>query len=66
VPLVLISDANELPGPILIYGQISASQTHYGDIAAFSIVYSLPVVVLYILMSRPFAGGFLMSGAVKG
>jgi ABC-type glycerol-3-phosphate transport system permease component len=29
-------------------------------------VYSLPVVVLYILMSRPFAGGFLMSGAVKG
>ena len=24
VPLVLISDANELPGPILIYGQISA------------------------------------------
>jgi multiple sugar transport system permease protein len=66
VPLVLISDASELPGPILIYGQISASQTHYGDIAACSIVYSLPVVVLYILMSRPFAGGFLMSGAVKG
>jgi multiple sugar transport system permease protein len=39
---------------------------HYGDIAAFSIVYSVPVIILYVLMSRPFSGGFSMGGAVKG
>jgi len=66
VPLVLISDPDQAPGPLMIYGLIGAATVRYGDIAAFSIIYSLPVVVLYIIMSRPFAGGFLMSGAVKG
>ena len=65
-PLVLISDQNQITGPIRIYGLIGSSDVRYGDIAAFSIIYSLPVVVLYILMSRPFSGGFSMGGAVKG
>jgi multiple sugar transport system permease protein len=65
-PLVLISDQDEITGPLKIYGLIGSAAVHYGDIAAFSIVYSVPVIILYVLMSRPFSGGFSMGGAVKG
>lgn len=65
-PLVLISDPAQATGPIKIYGLIGSAAVRYGDIAAFSLVYSLPVIVLYIAMSRPFSGGFSMGGAVKG
>lgn len=66
VPLVLVSDAGQTTGPIKIYGLIGAAQVRYGDIAAFSIVYSLPVIALYLVCSRFFTGGFVMGGAVKG
>lgn len=66
VPLVLISDTGQQPGPIMIYGLIGAASVRYGDIAAFSIVYSLPVIALYLVCSRFFTGGFVMGGAVKG
>jgi multiple sugar transport system permease protein len=66
VPLVLISDPTQAPGPIMIYGLIGAAQVRYGDIAAFSIIYSLPVIALYLVCSRFFTGGFVMGGALKG
>jgi multiple sugar transport system permease protein len=66
VPLILISDPSSLPGPVTIYGFIGSAVVRYGDIAAYSILYSLPVVILYVLMSRLFAGGFTLGGAVKG
>jgi multiple sugar transport system permease protein len=66
VPLVLVSDPAQQTGPLTIYGLIAAANVRYGDIAAFSIVYSLPVVILYLLLARSFSGGFLMGGAVKG
>ena len=37
-----------------------------GRSLAYSIVYSIPVVILYVLVSKPFSGGFSMGGAVKG
>lgn len=66
VPLILISDPGSLPGPVTIYGFIGSAVVRYGDIAAYSIIYSLPVVLLYILMARLFSGGFTLGGAVKG
>jgi multiple sugar transport system permease protein len=66
VPLVLISDPNQQPGPIAIYGFIGAANVRYGDIAAYSLLYSIPVFILYVLMSRLFTGGFTLGGAVKG
>ena len=65
-PLVLISDPGQVTGPIKILGLIGSSDVRYGDIAAYSIVYSVPVVILYVLVSKPFTGGFSMGGAVKG
>jgi multiple sugar transport system permease protein len=66
IPLVLITDNTQQPGAVTVYSFISAAGVNYGDIAAFSILYSLPVVVLYIAMGRFFRGGFQLGGAVKG
>ena len=48
-----------------MYSFISAAGVNYGDIAAFSILYSLPVVALYLAMGRFFRGGFVLGGALK-
>ena len=48
-----------------MYGFINSVQIHYGAIAAYSILYSLPVVILYLLMSNSFRKGFVLGGAVK-
>jgi len=66
VPLVLITSPDQQPGPIAIYGFIGAANVRYGDIAAFSVLYAIPVFVLYALMSRLFTGGFTLGGAIKG
>lgn len=66
VPLVLISSPNEYPGPVAIFGYIGAAHVEYGNIAAFSLIYSIPVVVLYAVSSRLFSGGFVLAGAVRG
>lgn len=65
IPIVLISDFSEQPSPVRMYGFINSVQIHYGAIAAYSILYSLPVVILYLLMSNSFRKGFVLGGAVK-
>jgi multiple sugar transport system permease protein len=66
VPLVLISSSSQTTGPVAIFSFLSASDTHYGDLAAFSLLYSLPVFLIYLGMSRLFVGGFTLRGAMKG
>ena len=65
IPLVLISRAAEQPGPVRMYGFMNSVAINYGAVAAFSILYSLPVVILYLLMSRSFRAGFVLGGAVR-
>jgi multiple sugar transport system permease protein len=43
------------------YGQVA-----YGQLAAFAILYTAPVVLLYSALSRVFSGAFSLTGAVKG
>lgn len=66
IPLVLITDPTQQPAPITIYGFIGAAHVRYGEIAAFSVLYSLPPIILYWLMTRAFGGGFGFAGAIKG
>lgn len=66
IPLVLVNAPNEYTGPVAIYGYIGAARVEYGNIAAFSLLYAVPVVVLYALSSRLFSGGFVLAGAVRG
>lgn len=66
IPLVLITETSEQPGAIAIYSFISAAGINYGELAAYSILYSLPVVLLYVALGRLFKGGFVLSGALRG
>jgi multiple sugar transport system permease protein len=65
IPLVLISADSEQAAPVRLFGFVNASSIDYGGIAAYSIVYSLPVVVLYLALSRQFKAGFVLGGAVR-
>lgn len=65
IPLVLISNTAQQPAAITVYSFISAAEVNYGGIAAFSILYSLPVLALYLAMGRWFRGGFVLGGALK-
>ena len=38
----------------------------YGQLAAFSVIYSTPVILLYVVVARRLGGGFALGGAVKG
>lgn len=66
VPLILISPSTQQPAPVAIYGFIGAANVRYGDIAAYSLVFCVPVFVLYALSARLFREGFVLGGAVKG
>ncbi|MFD7235514.1 carbohydrate ABC transporter permease [Streptomyces syringium] len=67
VPFMLLLSPEQLPASVSIftffgnYGQVA-----YGQLAAFSILYSTPVILLYALISRRLGGGFALGGAVKG
>ncbi|MFF2850253.1 carbohydrate ABC transporter permease [Streptomyces sp. NPDC058001] len=67
VPFMLLLSPDQLPASVSIftlfgnYGQVA-----YGQLAAFSILYSTPVVLLYVLIARRLGGGFALGGAVKG
>ncbi|MEV4439487.1 carbohydrate ABC transporter permease, partial [Streptomyces sp. NPDC049577] len=67
VPFMLLLSPEKLPASVSIftffgnYGQVA-----YGQLAAFSILYSTPVVLLYALIARRLGGGFALGGAVKG
>ena len=66
VPLVLIPSPAEEPAPVAIYGFIGGQQIHFGQVAAYSILYAVPILLLYLVMSRLFRGGFSLAGAIRG
>lgn len=67
VPFMLLITPDQLPASVSIftffgnYGAVA-----FGELAAFSILYSTPVLLLYILIARRLGGGFTLGGAVKG
>lgn len=67
VPFILLVDPAKQPASVAIYQYFGLHGTaSYGLLAAFSILYSLPVVVLYTLVQRVLGNAFALSGAVKG
>lgn len=67
VPFLLLRSPEKKPAAVQIYqffGQYGAID--YGQLAAFSILYSVPAIVLYVIVQRGMGGSFAMSGAVKG
>lgn len=66
VPLILISPADQQPAPIAIYTFLTVPKPEYGNIAAYSLVFCIPVFILYAISARLFREGFVLGGGVKG
>ncbi|MDQ6773982.1 MAG: carbohydrate ABC transporter permease [Candidatus Dormibacteraeota bacterium] len=67
VPFILLLSPEKLPASVTIYqffGQHGS--VSYGPLAAYSAVYSVPVMILYAFVARYLGGAFTLGGAVKG
>ncbi|MBX9364434.1 carbohydrate ABC transporter permease [Streptomyces sp. WAC04114] len=67
VPFMLLLTPDQMPASVSIndfFG--NRGMVAYGQLAAFSIVYSTPVILLYVLIARRLGGGFALGGAVQG
>ncbi|MFE4669593.1 carbohydrate ABC transporter permease [Streptomyces sp. NPDC056716] len=67
VPFMLLLTPDQLPAAVSVnefFG--NRGMVAYGQLAAFSIIYSTPVILLYVLVARRLGGGFALGGAVKG
>jgi multiple sugar transport system permease protein len=67
VPFILLVDPAKQPASVVIFQYFGLHGTaSYGLLAAFSILYSMPVVILYTVVQRILGNAFALSGAVKG
>ena len=67
IPFILLLSPDKQPASVSIYTFFSNyGQTAYGQLAAFSILYTLPVVALYVILSRFMGGAFSFAGGLKG
>ncbi|GIP25970.1 sugar ABC transporter permease [Paenibacillus sp. J23TS9] len=67
VPYILLQTPEKFPASLKLYqffGQYG--MVDYGRLAAFSVLYALPSIVLYILSQRFMSKGFSMQGGTKG
>jgi multiple sugar transport system permease protein len=67
VPFVLLLSPDRQPAAVTIFsffGQYGS--VAYGQLAAFSLLYSVPVLALYVLVTRSLGGASALAGAVKG
>lgn len=66
VPFILISSAEKMPAAVSIYQFFGAyGQVVYGQLAAFSLIYTLPIAILYYISQKFMSQGFAMSGSIK-
>ncbi len=67
IPLVLDGNPSDTPAAVGIYQFLDANaQVQYGPLAAYSILFSIPVLILYLISSRWLQGGFAFAGGIKG
>ena len=67
VPFILLLSPEKQPASVTIYTFFTNyGQVAYGQLAAFSILYTVPVVLFYSALSRVLGGAFSLTGAVKG
>jgi multiple sugar transport system permease protein len=67
VPFILLLSTSKQPAAVSVFsffGQHGAIA--YGELAAFSILYSVPVLILYTVVAKGSGSAFALSGAMKG
>ncbi|GAA2397335.1 carbohydrate ABC transporter permease [Nonomuraea africana] len=66
-PFVLLDSPEKQPAAVTIFTFFSQhGQVAYGELAAFSILYTTPAVVLYVAVNKYLASSFSFAGSVKG
>ncbi|HEX3026992.1 MAG TPA: carbohydrate ABC transporter permease, partial [Clostridia bacterium] len=67
VPFILLQTPSKFPAAVRIYQFFQQSEfIEYGNLAAYSMVYMIPCVILYAFAQKYMSQGFAMSGAEKG
>ena len=66
VPFILLKSADKYPAAVTMYQYIGMWDISYGELTAFSILYAVPVLFLYVIGQNYMSKGFSMSGAGKG
>ncbi|PPI54369.1 carbohydrate ABC transporter permease [Rathayibacter toxicus] len=67
VPFVLLLSPDKQPAAVSIFNFFGTNgSVAYGQLAAYSLVYSVPVLALYVLVQRGLGGASALAGAVKG
>ncbi|WP_258563623.1 carbohydrate ABC transporter permease, partial [Streptomyces phytophilus] len=61
VPFMLLLSPDQMPASVSIFELFgNMGSVVYGELAAFSIIYSAPAVLLYVLIARRLGGGFAL------
>ena len=67
VPFMLLLSPERLPASVSIFTFFSQyGEVNYGQLSAYSLIYTLPVLILYLLLSKRLGGAFALGGAIKG
>lgn len=67
IPYILLSSINKLPASVQLYQFFgNHGMVMYGQLAAYSALYTIPSILLYILSQNYMSKGFTMAGAAKG
>lgn len=67
VPYILIQTPDKMPASVTIFQFFGHfGLINYGRLAAFSVLYTIPVIVLYAISQGYMSKGFSMGGATKG
>lgn len=66
VPFILLSSVEKMPASVTIFQFFNSyGQVIYGELAAYSVIYTMPVLLLYILSQKFMSKGFAFGGAIK-
>ncbi len=67
VPYILIGSAEKYPASVMLYQFFgNHGMIAYGPLAAYSVLYAAPSILLYVISQKYMSKGFSMQGAAKG
>jgi multiple sugar transport system permease protein len=67
VPYILLQTIDKLPASVTLYQFFGQhGMVVYGQLAAYSAIYAIPSILLYVLSQNYMSKGFNMAGAAKG
>ncbi len=67
VPFMLLFSSDNFPAAVSIYNFFGQYGTiAYGQLAAYSVLYAAPMVVLYVIVQKLSGASFALAGSVKG